>query len=60
LARIEEEARVRADEVRAKIAKEQAEMKTIDDEIQDKGMREIFSCHRKMSFLRFLRSASFC
>ncbi|CAG8169213.1 unnamed protein product [Penicillium nalgiovense] len=38
-ARIEEEARARADEVRAKIAKEQAEMKTIDDEIQDKGGR---------------------
>lgn len=38
-ARIEEEGTVRADEVRAKIAKEQAEMKTIDDEIQDKGGR---------------------
>ncbi|KAJ5131251.1 Fibronectin type III [Penicillium bovifimosum] len=37
--RIEEEGTVRADEVRAKIAKEQAEMKTIDDEIQDKGGR---------------------
>ncbi|KAJ5515117.1 Fibronectin type III [Penicillium fimorum] len=38
-ARIEEEGTVRADEVRAKIAKEQGEMKTIDDEIQDKGGR---------------------
>lgn len=38
-ARIEEEAAVHADEIRAKIAKEQGEMKTIDDEIQDKGGR---------------------
>lgn len=36
-ARLEEDGKVRADEVRKKIAKEQAEMKTIDDEIQDKG-----------------------
>ncbi|KAJ5767353.1 uncharacterized protein N7511_004969 [Penicillium nucicola] len=38
-ARIEEEAAARAEEVRAKIAKEQTEMKMIDDEIQDKGGR---------------------
>ena len=37
--RIEEEGAERADEVREKIAKEQSEMKTIDDEIQDKGGR---------------------
>ncbi|KAL4806508.1 hypothetical protein BDV18DRAFT_152030 [Aspergillus unguis] len=38
-ARLEEEGKKRADEVREKIAKEQAEMRTIDDEIQDKGGR---------------------
>ncbi|RMZ40117.1 hypothetical protein AFCA_003461 [Aspergillus flavus] len=38
-ARIEEDGKKRADEVREKIAKEQAEMKVIDDEIQDKGGR---------------------
>lgn len=38
-ARLEGDGRTRADEVRKKIAKEQAEMKTIDDEIQDKGGR---------------------
>ncbi|KAJ6054385.1 uncharacterized protein N7446_010397 [Penicillium canescens] len=38
-ARIEEETAARAEEVRKKIAKEQGEMKTIDDEIQDKGGR---------------------
>lgn len=38
-ARLEEDGRTRADEVRKKIAKEQAEMKTIDDEIQEKGGR---------------------
>ncbi|KKK12934.1 Fibronectin type III domain protein [Aspergillus rambellii] len=38
-ARLEEEGRKRADEVREKIAKEQSEMKIIDDEIQDKGGR---------------------
>lgn len=38
-AKIEEEGAERADEVREKIANEQAEMKTIDDEIQDKGGR---------------------
>ncbi|KAJ5682685.1 Fibronectin type III [Penicillium macrosclerotiorum] len=38
-ARLEEEGKKRADEVREKIAREQAEMKTIDDEIQDKGGR---------------------
>jgi hypothetical protein len=37
--KIEEEGAERADEVRAKIAKEQSEMKTLDDEIQDKGGR---------------------
>ncbi|KAG2415067.1 hypothetical protein HFD88_006258 [Aspergillus terreus] len=38
-ARVEEEGKKRADAVREKIAKEQAEMKVIDDEIQDKGGR---------------------
>ncbi|KAL4895724.1 hypothetical protein BDV59DRAFT_199711 [Aspergillus ambiguus] len=38
-ARVEEEKKKRADEIREKIAKEQAEMKVIDDEIQDKGGR---------------------
>lgn len=38
-ARLEEQGKKRADEVREKIAKEQAEMKAIDDEIQDKGGR---------------------
>ncbi|KAL5334891.1 hypothetical protein BJX70DRAFT_376682 [Aspergillus crustosus] len=37
--RLEEEEKKRADELREKIAKEQAEMKTIDEEIQDKGGR---------------------
>ncbi|KAE8151036.1 hypothetical protein BDV25DRAFT_139285 [Aspergillus avenaceus] len=37
--RIKEEGKQRADEVRDKIAAEQAEMKGIDDEIQDKGGR---------------------
>ncbi|KAI9368096.1 hypothetical protein BJX61DRAFT_546854 [Aspergillus egyptiacus] len=37
--RLLEEGRIRADEVREKIAKEQAEMKVIDEEIQDKGGR---------------------
>ncbi|KAJ5819306.1 hypothetical protein N7474_004897 [Penicillium riverlandense] len=36
---LEEDGKTRADEVRKKIADEQAEMKTIDDEIQDKGGR---------------------
>jgi chromosome segregation ATPase len=38
-ARMEEEGKRSADEVREKIAKEQAEMKVLDDEIQDKGGR---------------------
>lgn len=38
-ARLEEDGKTRADEIRNKIAKEQAEMKVIDDEIQDKGGR---------------------
>ncbi|RAK76765.1 Fibronectin type III domain protein [Aspergillus fijiensis CBS 313.89] len=38
-ARVEEEAKQRADEIREKIGKEQSEMKVIDDEIQDKGGR---------------------
>ncbi|GAB1212378.1 hypothetical protein ATERTT37_001516 [Aspergillus terreus] len=38
-ARVEEEGKKRANAVREKIAKEQAEMKVIDDEIQDKGGR---------------------
>ncbi|GFF41809.1 hypothetical protein IFM61606_02591 [Aspergillus udagawae] len=38
-ARMEEEGKTSADEVREKIAKEQAEMKVLDDEIQDKGGR---------------------
>ncbi|KAL4880148.1 hypothetical protein BJY04DRAFT_191788 [Aspergillus karnatakaensis] len=38
-ARIEEEGKKRADEVKEKIAKEQGEMKAIDEEIQDKGGR---------------------
>lgn len=38
-ARLEEDGKARADEIRKKIAKEQAEMKVIDDEIQDKGGR---------------------
>ncbi|KAL4917856.1 hypothetical protein BDW62DRAFT_201408 [Aspergillus aurantiobrunneus] len=38
-ARLEEEGKKRADEVRENIAKEQAEMRTIDEEIQDKGGR---------------------
>ncbi|KAE8379933.1 hypothetical protein BDV26DRAFT_151154 [Aspergillus bertholletiae] len=38
-ARLEEDGKNRADEVREKIAKEQAEMRVIDDEIQDKGGR---------------------
>ncbi|KAJ5578480.1 Fibronectin type III [Penicillium hispanicum] len=37
--RMEEEGKERAEEVRNKISKEQAEMKIIDDEIQDKGGR---------------------
>lgn len=37
--RVEEEAEARAEEARKKIAKEQSEMKVIDDEIQDKGGR---------------------
>ncbi|KAJ5091366.1 hypothetical protein NUU61_006236 [Penicillium alfredii] len=37
--RLEEDGKTRADEVREKIAKEQGEMKTIDDDIQDKGGR---------------------
>ncbi|KAJ5167231.1 Fibronectin type III [Penicillium canariense] len=37
--RLEEDGKIRADEVRKKIAKEQADMKIIDDEIQDKGGR---------------------
>ncbi|CAG7977079.1 unnamed protein product [Penicillium salamii] len=37
--KIQDEGTERADEVREKIAKEQAEMKIIDDEIQDKGGR---------------------
>ncbi|RDW90067.1 Fibronectin type III domain protein [Aspergillus mulundensis] len=37
--RLEEEGKKRADEVREKIAKEQAEMRVIDEEIQDKGGR---------------------
>ncbi|KAJ5204751.1 uncharacterized protein N7498_005630 [Penicillium cinerascens] len=38
-ARLEEDTESRAEEVRKKIAKEQSEMKIIDDEIQDKGGR---------------------
>jgi DNA repair exonuclease SbcCD ATPase subunit len=38
-ASLEEDGKKRADEVREKIAKEQSEMKIIDDEIQDKGGR---------------------
>ncbi|RAL16656.1 Fibronectin type III domain protein [Aspergillus homomorphus CBS 101889] len=38
-ARVEEEGKQRADEIREKISKEQSEMKVIDDEIQDKGGR---------------------
>lgn len=38
-ARMEKDGEKRADDVRQKIAKEQGEMKTIDDEIQDKGGR---------------------
>ncbi|PKX93867.1 Fibronectin type III domain protein [Aspergillus novofumigatus IBT 16806] len=38
-ARMEEEGKRSADEVREKIAKEQAEMKVLDEEIQDKGGR---------------------
>ncbi|KAE8353750.1 hypothetical protein BDV28DRAFT_100738 [Aspergillus coremiiformis] len=38
-ARLEEGGKKRTDEVRKKIANEQAEMKVIDDEIQDKGGR---------------------
>ncbi|KAL3471993.1 hypothetical protein BJX99DRAFT_236347 [Aspergillus californicus] len=34
-----DEGKIRADEVKEKIAKEQAEMRVIDDEIQDKGGR---------------------
>lgn len=37
--RLEEDQKKRADEIREKIAKEQSEMKGIDDEIQDKGGR---------------------
>ncbi|KAL4787464.1 hypothetical protein BJX76DRAFT_354176 [Aspergillus varians] len=37
--RLEEEGKKCADEVREKISKEQAEMRVIDDEIQDKGGR---------------------
>ncbi|KAL4751112.1 hypothetical protein BDW72DRAFT_174421 [Aspergillus terricola var. indicus] len=37
--RLEEEGKKRADEVREKIAKEQAEMRAIDEDIQDKGGR---------------------
>lgn len=37
--RVEEEARKRGAQIREKISKEQAEMKTIDDAIQDKGGR---------------------
>ncbi|KAJ5221807.1 uncharacterized protein N7469_010694 [Penicillium citrinum] len=36
-ARLEEDSKARADETREKILKEQTDMKTIDDEIQDKG-----------------------
>ncbi|PYH99419.1 hypothetical protein BO71DRAFT_394299 [Aspergillus ellipticus CBS 707.79] len=38
-ARVEEEGKANGDEVREKISKEHAEMKIIDDEIQDKGGR---------------------
>lgn len=38
-ARVEEEGKKRADEIREKVSKEQSEMKGIDDEIQDKGGR---------------------
>lgn len=38
-ARLEEQKRKRAEEIREKIAKEQSEMKGIDDDIQDKGGR---------------------
>ncbi|KAL2006556.1 hypothetical protein VTN00DRAFT_9224 [Thermoascus crustaceus] len=37
--RVEEEAAKQTSQIRSKIANEQAEMKTIDDEIQDKGGR---------------------
>ncbi|KAJ6145340.1 hypothetical protein N7470_009235 [Penicillium chermesinum] len=37
--RLEEDGKAKAEEIREKIAKEQAEMKVIDDEIQDKGGR---------------------
>ncbi|KAJ5292042.1 Fibronectin type III [Penicillium angulare] len=37
--RLKEEGETRAEEIRAKVAQEQSEMKTIDDEIQDKGGR---------------------
>ncbi|KAJ5725361.1 Fibronectin type III [Penicillium malachiteum] len=37
--RLEEDGETRAEEARDKVAKEQAEMKVIDDEIQDKGGR---------------------
>ncbi|KAI2790945.1 hypothetical protein POX_c03797 [Penicillium oxalicum] len=37
--RVEEDGKARGDEIRKKIAKEQADMKMIDDEIQDKGGR---------------------
>lgn len=37
--RLEEDGNAQAEEIREKIAKEQAEMKIIDDEIQDKGGR---------------------
>ncbi|OKP06281.1 hypothetical protein PENSUB_6271 [Penicillium subrubescens] len=37
--RVEEDGKARGDEIREKIAKEQADMKIIDDEIQDKGGR---------------------
>ncbi|EAW07373.1 Fibronectin type III domain protein [Aspergillus clavatus NRRL 1] len=38
-AQVEDEGKRSADEIREKIAKEQAEMKVLDDEIQDKGGR---------------------
>lgn len=38
-ARVEEEGKKRADQIREKISKEQTQMKTLDDQIQDKGGR---------------------